>query len=67
MRVHSIKADDAISQYDVSSKYETSWSFLTELRDRGRDAARDWLETCSEKVGQESSVDLHAEFLSQRN
>ncbi len=65
MRVHSIRADDAISAYPASSKYETSWSFLTELRDRGREAAKDWLDTCSDKVGQESSVDLHAEFLSQ--
>ena len=66
MRVHSIRADDAISQYPASSKYETSWSFLTELRDRGRETARAWLNSCSEKVGKESSVDLHAEFLSQR-
>ncbi len=66
MRVHSIRADDAISQYPASSKYETSWSFLTELRDRGRETARAWLDSCSDKVGKESSVDLHAEFLSQR-
>ncbi len=66
MRVHSIRADDAISQSPASSKYETSWSFLTELRDRGRETARAWLDSCSDKVGKESSVDLHAEFLSQR-
>ncbi|WP_440957606.1 patatin-like phospholipase family protein [Oceanicaulis sp. LC35] len=65
MRVHSIRADDAISAYPASSKYETSWSFLTELRDRGREAAKDWLDTSSDKVGKQSSVDLHAEFLSQ--
>lgn len=63
IRVHSIRADNAISQYPASTKYDTSWSFLTELRDRGRETAQSWLTTCSDQVGQRSSVDLKAQFL----
>ena len=61
--VHSIKADEALRDYPASTKYDTSWSFLTTLRDLGRDVARDWLETCASDIGQQSTIDLHQDYL----
>jgi NTE family protein len=61
--VHSIKADAALEAYPASTKYDTSWSFLTELRDAGREAAFTWLETCAPDIGVRSTIDLKADFL----
>lgn len=61
--VHSVKADTALESYPASSKYDTRWSFLTELRDQGREAGFAWLETCARDIGQRSTIDLRTEFL----
>lgn len=61
--IHSIRADDALAAYSAASKYDTSWRFLTELRDAGRAAGFDWLETCAGDVGVRSTTDLKAQFL----
>ena len=61
--VHSIKADEALKAFPASTKYDTSWSFLTTLRDLGRDTAAAWLEACERDVGTRSTIDLHADFL----
>ncbi len=61
--VHSIKADTALEAYPASTKYDTRWSFLTELRDQGREAGYEWLERCAKQVGERSTIDLRAEFL----
>jgi NTE family protein len=61
--VHSIKADTALEAYPASTKYDTRWSFLTELRDQGREAAFKWLERCAKSIGERSTIDLKAEFL----
>ncbi|WP_421792381.1 patatin-like phospholipase family protein [Hyphobacterium sp.] len=63
MLVHAIRADDAMRKLPVDSKYDTRWSALTALRDAGRQAASEWLETCAEHVGQKSTIRLHEEFL----
>ena len=61
--IHSIKADEAMRAYPASTKYDTSWRFLTGLRDLGREAAQAWLETCFDAVGERSSDDLKGAFL----
>jgi len=61
--IHSIRADAAMSDLGVSSKLNTDWGFLCELRDRGRDAAAAWLQTNFEHLGERSTVDLQSEFL----
>ena len=61
--IHSIRADAAMSELGVSSKLNTDWGFLCELRDRGRDAASVWLEANFEHLGERSTVDLQSEFL----
>ncbi|KAA5804957.1 patatin-like phospholipase family protein [Alkalicaulis satelles] len=63
INVHSIKADEALKAWPASTKYDTSWSFLTRLRDLGRETASHWLNQCSDAVGKRSSVDLKAEYL----
>ena len=61
--IHSLRADDALGDLSAASKLCTDWSFLQTLRDRGRDAARVWLELHFDDVGKRQTVDLHAQFL----
>ena len=60
---HSIRADQAMKDLSIASKFNTSWGFFEALRDRGREAASAWLEDHEKHVGKRSTVDLHAEFL----
>ncbi|OCW55557.1 patatin-like phospholipase family protein [Hoeflea olei] len=61
--VHSVRADDAMRDLPVSSKFDVSWPFLTSLRDRGREAADSWLETNRDHIGKASTVDLESRYL----
>ena len=43
---------------------DTSWNFLTGLRDLGRTAADNWLRNDAHHIGtKNSNLDLRAEFL----
>jgi len=64
INLHSIRGGQALCDLSLESKYDTRWSFLTKLRDLGRDHAEQWLETCFATVGKKSSVDVREEFLS---
>ncbi|APV52346.1 alpha/beta hydrolase [Betaproteobacteria bacterium GR16-43] len=61
--MHSIRADKALKDLGVASKFSTDWRFLQDLHDRGRKEAEGWLDEHFKKLGRESSVDLRAEFL----
>jgi len=61
--IHSIRSDEVMCDLTVASKLNTDWSFLRELRDRGRAAAAGWLDRVHEHIGERSTVDLRAEFL----
>ena len=61
--IHSLRADDVLSDLSAASKLCTDWSFLQTLRDRGRTAATVWLDQHFEDVGIRQTVDLHAQFL----
>lgn len=61
--LHLISGGAAMCEFGLETKYDTRWTFLQELRERGRVLAEGWLAECSEKVGHESSVDVRAEFL----
>lgn len=65
--VHSIHSDDALDDLSVATKFDISWPFLTDLRDRGRAVAHEWCKTHFDAVGNKSSVDLDAEFLNISN
>ena len=61
--MHSLRADLALSDLSVNTKFSSDWGFLQMLRDRGRACAADWLTAHYDAVGVRSSVDLSAEFL----
>jgi len=63
IHIHAIRADEALKDYPASSKYDTSWNFLTGLRDRGRETAKEWLDMCHTHVGKRSSVDVRRGYL----
>ncbi len=63
MLVHSIRADDALAGLSVSSKFDSDWEFLTDLRDRGRETAAHWLAENFIHLGKRATVNLHEEFL----
>jgi NTE family protein len=62
--LHAILADEPLAGLSVESKFDTSWRFLTDLRDRGRAAASVWLEANMAAVGKRASVDLRQVYLS---
>ena len=65
IRVHSIRSDLALEDLDISSKFRTDWTFLTELKQKGRDVADAWLAENFNAIGKSSSVNLREMFDSQ--
>lgn len=63
MLVHSIRADGALCDLSVASKFSAEWDFLTYLRDKGRDAAKAWLADNYKHLGARDTVDLDQEFI----
>ncbi|MEL6258538.1 MAG: patatin-like phospholipase family protein, partial [Pseudomonadota bacterium] len=63
MHLHVVSGGSALVDETLESKFDTRWSHLTRLRDRGRDLARHWLETNWRDVGKRSTIDLRSEFL----
>ncbi len=61
--VHSIRADDVMTDLSVSSKFSSDWGFLTGLRDKGRATMAAWLDDHFDDIGVRDTVDLHNEFL----
>lgn len=61
--IHSLRADNVLADLSSASKLCTEWGFLTTLRDRGREAAKQWLDQHYDDVGVRQTVDLRAEFL----
>ncbi len=60
--VHSISAHEALGHLKHSSKMNTSWEFLSELKQKGRDYADKWLEEEYDEVGIKSSFDVERHF-----
>ena len=61
--IHSVRADNAMSDLSSESKMNSEWKFLTMLRDRGRALAGEWLTHNFDHLGVRSTVDLKKEFL----
>lgn len=61
--VHSLRADRAMKDLNIGTKFNSDWGFLTELRDKGRAEMKAWLAKHYDDVGQKDSVDLNEEFL----
>ena len=60
--MHAIEADSWLGDLSLGSKFNTEWTFLKDLKTRGRAAAEEWLGSCFGDVGVRSSVDLQARF-----
>jgi NTE family protein len=61
--IHAIRADSTMQSFSVASKFDTSWAFLTNLRDLGRHQAGIWLERHFDDLNNRSSVDLKSDYL----
>jgi len=61
--IHMIEAEEEMKELGFSSKLMADWSFLTHLRDLGREAAARWLERNHERLGQNSTLDIAGKFL----
>lgn len=59
---HVISADNALEEFDVSSKSNTSWAFLNLLRNRGRECAAQWLDDKYDVVGDSTSANFSVEM-----
>ncbi len=60
--IHTISGYDALSQLSYSSKMNTSWEFLLELKNKGREIATRWLESDFKEVGVKSTFDVEEHF-----
>lgn len=63
LRFHMISADGRLSDLKLPSKFNTDWTFLQDLKKRGRLAADEWLKAHLDQVGEQSTVDLGKAFL----
>jgi len=61
--IHNINPEKDIWELNVSSKLNTTWEFLTYLKQLGRDYAEEWLNENFDKIGVESSCDIRKTFL----
>ena len=60
--IHTISGYEALSQLSYSSKMNTSWEFLLELKEKGRDIAEKWILTDYNEVGLKSTFDVEEHF-----
>jgi NTE family protein len=61
--VHSVSDDETMRKLGVSSKLNADWAALTDLRDRGREKADEWIEANYAHIGKRSTVDIHERYL----
>src|SRR5208282_4998344 len=60
--IHLIEAEDLIRELSWSSRLNGDWDFLTHLHEMGRDRADKWLKANFDRLGVESTVDLHEKY-----
>lgn len=61
--LHAIRAEHAMIKLSLSSKFDTSWPFLTKLRDAGRKEAKEWLAQHFDHIGKTSTVNIEHDYL----
>lgn len=67
MLIHSIRADKSLDGLHASSKFNTSWPFLVDLRNRGYEEASKWLDKHRYALGEKSTVNLRRDYLTEMN
>jgi NTE family protein len=60
--VHTISGFKALSALSQSSKMNTSWEFLLDLKEKGRAIAEEWIQTDFHQVGSKSTFDVEEHF-----
>jgi NTE family protein len=60
--IHSISADEVMSELGVSSKLNADWNFLMHLQAAGRQYADAWIEENFDRLGIASTVDICAQY-----
>jgi NTE family protein len=60
--MHRIALSEALSGIDASSKLDAKWDFFLLLKQAGRKAAKDWLKSHFDDIGQRATIDLRKEF-----
>jgi hypothetical protein len=60
LHMHMVADDAGMSAFNASSKFNTDWAFLQELHRLGHQAADGWLKAHRDRVGHDSSFDIHA-------
>jgi NTE family protein len=63
LNLHMVADDEALTPLNASSKFNTDWSFLQHLFERGSKAAHAWLLAHRKDVGKRSSLDVEKTFL----
>ena len=61
--LHSIEADDVMQGLGPMSKLNVDGHFLMHLHDIGQNTAERWLDTHLTKIGNKSTIDIHARYL----
>jgi len=56
--LHNISADNELSEFNLSSKLNTSWDFMMHLKDLGYKACDRWVSENFEHIGKESTLKL---------
>ncbi len=62
LRLHRIDGAGVLDDITAASKLNPRWSFLQDLRDRGRAAAQGWLAAHYDAIGQRGTLDLKAAY-----
>jgi NTE family protein len=57
-RLHRIGGAGKLEAFSAATKNDVSWPFLKQLRDLGRDDAKEWLEANFDAIGVESTLDV---------
>jgi len=54
--LHNISANEYLKDYNLSSKFNTSWNFLNKLKEKGYKACDEWLKNNYDKIGKEDTI-----------
>ncbi len=60
--LHRIEGADKLKAFSADTKSNTSWAFLTMLRDIGRVAAKEWLEAHFDAIGVKGTLDIKSKL-----
>ena len=63
IRIHAVSADEALEEFSISSKLNSTWDFLQYLHGVGRRYATEWIEENYESLCVKETIDLKKVFL----